>query len=159
MACPPRRLRRQEIGRRGVYGGVSPATQPLDQSPRRFLYLLLGLALVPLAWSLDNDPEEIKARLQRTIEAHPDAMPDAWYAETARKVYRPELYRDAAAALVAEGKAKKEDFPAETDGYRPATSEFIDGIEYDGHQPNAYLTKFKIGLKGDEKAGAAAAAN
>jgi len=89
----------------------------------------------------------------------PDAMPDAWYDETAKKVYRPEIYREAAAALIAEGKAKREDFPAETDGYRAATSEFIDGVEYDGHQPNAYLTRFAIGLKGDEKAGAVGAAN
>ena len=32
-------------------------------------------------------------------------------------------------------------------GFRPATAEFIDGIEFDGRQPNAYLRKFSIGLK------------
>jgi nitrate/nitrite transport system substrate-binding protein len=89
----------------------------------------------------------------------PEAMSDQWYADTARKVYRPELYREAAAALIAEGKAKAEDFPGETDGYRPATAEFIDGIEYDGHKPNDYLARFAIGLKGDEKVGGAAAAS
>jgi nitrate/nitrite transport system substrate-binding protein len=87
-----------------------------------------------------------------------DAKPDAWYDEIAKQVYKPDIYRLAAAALVAEGKAKAEDFPGETDGYRAATSEFIDGVEYDGHQPNAYLAKFSIGLKGDEKAGATTAA-
>ena len=89
----------------------------------------------------------------------PDAQADAWYDETAKKVYRPEIYREAAAALIADGKAKSEDFPADTDGYKPATKDFIDGVEYDGHQPNAYLTKFPIGLKGDDKASAAAAPN
>lgn len=83
----------------------------------------------------------------------PDAMPDSWYAETAARVYRPDLYRAAAAELVAEGKAAATDFPPEGDGYRPATAEFIDGLEYDGHQPNAYIEKFTIGLKGSQKPG------
>jgi nitrate/nitrite transport system substrate-binding protein len=89
----------------------------------------------------------------------PEAQTDAWYDETAKKVYKPEIYRQAAAALVADGKAKAEDFAAETDGYRAPTAEFIDGVEYDGHKPNAYLAKFSIGLKGDEKVGAAAASS
>ncbi len=89
----------------------------------------------------------------------PESKPDAWYDEIARKVYRPDVYREAAAALVAEGKAKAEDFPSGSDGYRAPTSDFIDGIEYDGRHPNAYLAKFAIGLKGDGGATAAAAAN
>jgi nitrate/nitrite transport system substrate-binding protein len=40
------------------------------------------------------------------------------------------------------------DFPFDTDGYRAPTSDFIDGIEYDGRRPNAYLETFDIGLKG-----------
>ncbi|MBK8971129.1 MAG: ABC transporter substrate-binding protein [Hahellaceae bacterium] len=82
----------------------------------------------------------------------PEAKPDSWYDEMAKKVYRPEIYRKAAEALIAEGKLAKSDFPdfATEDGYREPTAEFIDGIEYDGKQPNAYLAKFKIGLKGDE---------
>ncbi len=47
--------------------------------------------------------------------------PDSWYEETAKKVYRPDLYLKAAQMLVDEGKAKKEDFPWTTDGYRPVT--------------------------------------
>jgi nitrate/nitrite transport system substrate-binding protein len=82
-----------------------------------------------------------------------EARPDAWYAETARKVYRPDIYLKAAQLLIAEGKAKQEDFPLNTDGYRPPTHDFIDGIEYDGHTPNAYLEKFRIGLKGNQKPG------
>jgi nitrate/nitrite transport system substrate-binding protein len=78
-------------------------------------------------------------------------QPDAWYHSTAKKVYRPEIYLQAAKMLVEEGKAKKEDFPWDTDGYRAATNEFIDGMEYDGRKPNEYLQKFAIGLKGAQK--------
>jgi len=75
---------------------------------------------------------------------------DAWFKETAAKVYRPDIYLKAAAMLVAEGKADKADFPWDTDGFRPPVSEFIDGVTYDGRQPNAYLANFPIGLKGAE---------
>jgi nitrate/nitrite transport system substrate-binding protein len=78
------------------------------------------------------------------------AKPDAWYVDEAKKVYRPDIYLAAAEALIAEGKAKKEDFPFGTDGFKPPTAEFIDGIEYDGKKPNAYLSKFPIGLKGNQ---------
>ena len=81
----------------------------------------------------------------------PDKRPDEWYHEIARKVYRPDIYLRAAKQLVEDGKARQADFPAGTDGYRPATREFIDGMEYDGRRPNAYLQQFAIGLKGDEK--------
>lgn len=79
--------------------------------------------------------------------------PDSWYAEMAKKVYRPAIYRQAAEELIAEGKMKASDFPdfARESGYRPVTREFIDGISYDGRKPNAYLEQFKIGLKGKEK--------
>ncbi|MBF0309502.1 MAG: ABC transporter substrate-binding protein [Magnetococcales bacterium] len=77
--------------------------------------------------------------------------PDAWYLETARKVYRPDLYLQAASALVSEGKAKKEDFPWESDGFRAETNEFIDGIAYDGRRPNDYLARLNIGLKGKQR--------
>jgi nitrate/nitrite transport system substrate-binding protein len=81
-----------------------------------------------------------------------DAKPDQWYQDTAKKVYQPEVYLKAAKLLVDEGKAKKQDFPWDTDGYRAPSNEFIDGIEYDGRTPNAYLSKFAIGLKADQKA-------
>jgi len=81
----------------------------------------------------------------------PEAKPDSWYAETAKSVYRPDIYLAAAKLLVADGKAKKEDFPWTTDGYRAPTAEFIDGTEFDGRKPNEYLGKFKIGLKGSER--------
>lgn len=76
---------------------------------------------------------------------------DDWYMQTAKKVYRPDIYAVAARALIAEGKATATDFPdfATETGFKPAQSEFIDGVTYDGTQPNAYLKAFNIGLKND----------
>ena len=79
-----------------------------------------------------------------------EAKPDAWYDETAREVYLPEIYLEAARLLVDEGLAAEADFPWASDGYRAPVAEFIDGVEYDGRAPNAYLEKFAIGLKGDQ---------
>lgn len=80
----------------------------------------------------------------------PEHKPDSWYREIAQKVYRPDIYRQAAEALIAEGKMSKADFPdfdTET-GFRPVShTRFIDGIPYDGRKPNAYLEQMKIGLK------------
>lgn len=82
-----------------------------------------------------------------------EARPDSWYLETAKKVYRPDLYAVAAKALIGEGKLKPADFPdfEKESGIKPASAGFIDGISYDGAQPNAYLDKLKIGLKGKDK--------
>jgi nitrate/nitrite transport system substrate-binding protein len=81
----------------------------------------------------------------------PQAKPDEWYRDTAKAVYRPDIYLQAARLLVNEGKAKQEDFPWDSDGYRPPTKDFIDGVEYDGRTPNAYLAKLTIGLKGNQR--------
>jgi nitrate/nitrite transport system substrate-binding protein len=80
-----------------------------------------------------------------------EAKPDSWYADVAKTVYRPDLYLEAAKLLVAEGKAKKEDFPWESDGYRAPTAENIDNLSYDGRKPNAYIDSMKIGLKGAQR--------
>ncbi len=78
--------------------------------------------------------------------------PDSWYLETAKKVYRPDIYMAAAKALVAEGKAKAADFPADSEaGIKPPSADFIDGVTFDATKPNDYLTKFAIGLKGKQK--------
>ena len=69
----------------------------------------------------------------------PEYKSDSWYAETAKQVYRPDIYLKAAKQLVAEGKAKQEDFPWDSDGYRAPTNEFIDGLTYDARKPNDYL--------------------
>ncbi|WP_421996140.1 CmpA/NrtA family ABC transporter substrate-binding protein [Reyranella sp.] len=79
-----------------------------------------------------------------------EQKPDAWYGETARQVYRPDLYLKAAKLLVDEGKARKEDFPWDTDGYRAPTADNIDGLSYDGRKPNAYIDSLPIGLKGKQ---------
>ncbi|MFG1432567.1 CmpA/NrtA family ABC transporter substrate-binding protein [Xanthobacter sp. V2C-8] len=81
----------------------------------------------------------------------PEQKSDAWYAQTAKDVYKPDIYMKAAALLVEEGKAKKDEFPFGTDGYKPATSDFIDGVTYDGKTPNAYIDALPIGLKGSQK--------
>ena len=82
------------------------------------------------------------------IAEHKD---DPWYDATARSVYKPDVYLEAARQLVAEGKAKQEDFPWTSDGYRAPTSDFIDGVTFDAHNPNAYIDGLKIGLKRDER--------
>lgn len=75
---------------------------------------------------------------------------DEWYIETARSVYRPDIYATAAQALIENGTFKASDFPdfATETGFKPPQPEFIDGITFDGSKPNAYLEQFPIGLKG-----------
>ena len=82
-----------------------------------------------------------------------EQKPDSWYMDIAKKVYRPDIYRQAAELLIAEGKMSADEFPAfatET-GFRPPQTHFIDGITYDGSKPNEYLKKFSIGLKGEDR--------
>lgn len=76
-----------------------------------------------------------------------ESKSDSWYLETAKKVYLPQVYAQAAKALVVEGKAKDSDFPGKSDGFRGPQQGFIDNIVYDARKPNDYLKKFKIGLK------------
>lgn len=75
-----------------------------------------------------------------------EGKPDTWYVDTAKQVYRPDLYKKAAGLLIAEGKMKASDLP-DTDGFKPADKNFIDGVTYDGRQPNAYLRALQVGLK------------
>ena len=76
----------------------------------------------------------------------PDAKPADWYASKAKDIYKPGIWKKAAALLVAEGKIPATDVPA-TDGYKPATTEFIDGNKFDGKDPIGYINSFKIGNK------------
>ena len=71
---------------------------------------------------------------------------DEWYHETAKSVYMPEVWLKAAKELVKDGYLSETEIP-QTDGYKPSTSDFIDGIEYDGKKPLEYLKKFEIGNK------------
>jgi len=75
-----------------------------------------------------------------------ESKSDSWYYDTAKAVYRPDLYLAAAKTLIDAGDIPSDSVP-ETDGFKPAQSGFIDGITFDGKAPNAYLAKFKIGLK------------
>jgi len=84
----------------------------------------------------------------------PEAKPDEWYDDVAKRVYRPDLYRKAAELLIAEGKLTSADLP-ETDGYKPPDDGFIDGVVYDGRKPNEYLAKFAVGLKDDSRTASA----
>lgn len=84
----------------------------------------------------------------------PEDKSDAWYLDTAKAVYRVDLYMDAARSLVADGKAPAEAFP-DTDGYRADPGKAIDGLTFDARQPNAYIASFKIGLKAGQKVTAA----
>ncbi len=78
---------------------------------------------------------------------------DEWYKETAKKVYRPDIYIKAAQSLIDEKLMDKADFPdfSQEDGYRQPQTHFIDNIVYDGHKPNDYIDKFAIGLKAQQK--------
>ncbi|MEM0911414.1 MAG: CmpA/NrtA family ABC transporter substrate-binding protein [Pseudomonadota bacterium] len=82
-----------------------------------------------------------------------DHKDDSWYMDTAKNVYRPDIYAVAAKDLIAEGKANPADFPDfETEtGFKPAQTEFIDNITFDGSKPTAYLEAFEIGLKAEDK--------
>lgn len=82
-----------------------------------------------------------------------EQKPDQWYFDIAEKVYRPDIYEAAAQDLIKEGYATPAGFPdfASEDGFRDPQTHFIDNITYDGKAPNAYLQKFAIGLKADDK--------
>jgi nitrate/nitrite transport system substrate-binding protein len=77
---------------------------------------------------------------------------DAWFMETAKDVYRPDIYLQAAKLLVDDGMANEVDFPFDSDGFKAPTpaEDIIDGIGYDGRTPNAYLDSLPIGLKGEQ---------
>jgi nitrate/nitrite transport system substrate-binding protein len=76
-----------------------------------------------------------------------EPKPAEWYAATAKQVYRPDVYLQAAELLIEEGLLNEDDVPFGTDGYKPATSEFIDGKTYDGRKPLEYLSQFSVGHK------------
>jgi len=82
-----------------------------------------------------------------------ESKPDSWYKDIAKKVYRPDIYAEAAKALIAEGKVQAKDFPdfKTESGFKPVEKSFIDNIPYDGTKPNAYLEQFPIGLKEGQK--------
>ncbi|SFF86694.1 nitrate/nitrite transport system substrate-binding protein [Novosphingobium sp. CF614] len=79
-----------------------------------------------------------------------ESKPDQWYLDTAKAVYRPDIYEAAAASLVSDGKADAAAFP-KTDGFRVYARKAIDGVPFDAHKPAAYAASFAIGLKDGQK--------
>lgn len=76
-----------------------------------------------------------------------EPKPASWYKETAQSVYLPSVYKEAAKLLLEEGHISKDEVPWDTDGYKTPTSDFIDGVSYDGKKPISYINSHKIGLK------------
>jgi nitrate/nitrite transport system substrate-binding protein len=79
-----------------------------------------------------------------------ETKPKSWYLETAKKVYKPDVYLKAAKLLLQDGLIAEKDVPWESDGFKVATSDFIDGNTYDGKEPIKYINSFKIGNKDAE---------
>lgn len=76
----------------------------------------------------------------------PESKTADWYGETIKEIYRPDIWKKAADLLVAEGQIPASDIP-DTDGYKPATSDFIDGTTFDAKDPIGYINSFSIGNK------------
>lgn len=76
----------------------------------------------------------------------PEAKSADWYEKTIKNIYRPDIWKKAADMLVTEGHIPAADVP-DTDGYKPATADFIDGTTYDAKDPIGYINSFKIGNK------------
>ena len=77
-------------------------------------------------------------------------QPDSWYLETAKRAFRPDIYVAAAKELIADGVMQASDFPDldKATFIKAPQAGPLDGIVYDGTQPNAYIDSFAIGLKG-----------
>jgi nitrate/nitrite transport system substrate-binding protein len=76
----------------------------------------------------------------------PSNKSDTWYFGVADQTFRTDIYRKAFADLLADGKVKAEDLPA--DDYQASPAEaFIDKIAFDPKKPNEYIKAFPIGLK------------
>ena len=76
-----------------------------------------------------------------------EPKPASWYHETAKEVYKPDIYLKAAKLLLEDGLIEESEIPWETDGYKPPTKGFIDGILYDARDPIGYLNSHEIGNK------------
>ncbi|MFV9551217.1 CmpA/NrtA family ABC transporter substrate-binding protein [Algibacter sp. PT7-4] len=76
----------------------------------------------------------------------PETKPADWYANTIKDIYRPDIWKKAAKLLVEEGHIPATDIPI-TDGYKPVTTDFIDGKPYNAKDPITYINSFNIGNK------------
>ncbi len=82
----------------------------------------------------------------------PEPKSDDWYMETAAKVYRADIYKEAARSLIEDGTLSAENFPdLDAENFaRPQQGELIDGVAFTPRKPNAYIDSFEIGLKGSQ---------
>ncbi len=76
----------------------------------------------------------------------PDSKPAEWYEKTIKDIYRPDIWTKAAKLLVDQGHIEESELP-KTDGYKPVTTDFIDGKKYDAKDPIGYINSFEIGNK------------
>ncbi|AOW20356.1 CmpA/NrtA family ABC transporter substrate-binding protein [Urechidicola croceus] len=76
----------------------------------------------------------------------PEAKPADWYDSKIKDIYRPDIWKKAADLLLEEGYLTADEVPT-TDGYKPVTTDFIDGNKYDAKDPIGYINSFKIGNK------------
>lgn len=80
-----------------------------------------------------------------------ESKPASWYAETAKEIYQPAIYQQAAKLLIDEGFITADEVPADDyDGYRQVSDEFIDGNTYDAKDPIGYINSFDIGNSDDQ---------
>ncbi|MDY6799037.1 MAG: CmpA/NrtA family ABC transporter substrate-binding protein [Pseudomonadota bacterium] len=79
--------------------------------------------------------------------------PDEWYMNIARKVYRTDIYEQAARSLIADGTLDASDFPdfGKDNFERPHQGGLIDNVPFTPRTPNAYINRFDIGIKGDTR--------
>jgi nitrate/nitrite transport system substrate-binding protein len=82
----------------------------------------------------------------------PEPKSDDWYMKTAAKVYRADIYKQAAKSLIEDGSLSAGDFPdLDAENFaRPHQGELIDGVAFTPREPNAYIDSFEIGLSGAE---------
>jgi len=80
----------------------------------------------------------------------PESKPAEWYDKTIKNIYRPDIWTKAANLLVSEGHLEATELP-NTDGYKPVTTDFIDGKKYDAKDPLGYINSFNIGNKESTK--------
>jgi len=76
----------------------------------------------------------------------PEPKPAEWYDAKIKEIYRPDIWTKAANLLVEDGHLDATELP-KTDGYKPVTTDFIDGKTYDAKDPIGYLNSFAIGNK------------
>ncbi len=81
-----------------------------------------------------------------------EAKSDNWYMDIAKKVYRADIYKQAAQSLIDDGLLSAADFPdLDAENFeRPQQGELIDGVTFTPRTPNAYIDSFAIGLKGQQ---------